>query len=166
MNPDLVHSLNSLRILSIDMIDQASSGHPGICLGAAPIIFALFANHLKINPADPKWINRDRFVMSAGHGSALLYATLFMAGYNISIDAITGSAIDMTIRDANGNIIDPDAKAEPAQTQKETTEEVKEEKVEVKEVEIPVEETKVETAEEKKPKAKKSTKKTTKKENN
>lgn len=88
MNPDLVHSLNSLRILSIDMIDQASSGHPGICLGAAPIIFALFANHLKINPADPKWINRDRFVMSAGHGSALLYATLFMAGYNISIDEL------------------------------------------------------------------------------
>lgn len=86
MNPDLVHSLNSLRILSIDMIDQADSGHPGICLGAAPIIYSLFANHLKINPADPKWINRDRFVMSAGHGSSLLYATLFMAGYNISID--------------------------------------------------------------------------------
>lgn len=88
MNPDLVHSLNSLRILSIDMIDQASSGHPGICLGAAPIIYALFANHLKVNPADPNWINRDRFVMSAGHGSALLYATLFMAGYNISIDEL------------------------------------------------------------------------------
>ncbi len=86
MNPDLVHSLNSLRTLSIDMISQANSGHPGICLGAAPIIYSIYANHLKVNPVDPKWINRDRFVMSCGHGSALLYATLFMAGYDISID--------------------------------------------------------------------------------
>lgn len=86
MNPDLVHSLDSLRVLSIDMISYAKSGHPGICLGAAPIIFSLFTNHLKVNPQDPKWINRDRFVMSAGHGSALLYAMLFMAGYNVSID--------------------------------------------------------------------------------
>ncbi len=86
MNPDLVHSLNSLRALSVDMISQANSGHPGICLGAAPIIFSVYANHLKINPVDPKWINRDRFVMSAGHGSALLYATLFMSGFDVSID--------------------------------------------------------------------------------
>lgn len=86
MNPDLVHSLDSLRVLSVDMISYAKSGHPGICLGAAPIIFSLFTNHLKVNPQDPKWINRDRFVMSAGHGSALLYAMLFMAGYNVSID--------------------------------------------------------------------------------
>lgn len=86
MNPDLVHSLNSLRILSLDMISYAKSGHPGICLGAAPIIYTLYTNHLKVNPKDPSWINRDRFVMSAGHGSALLYAMLFMAGYDISID--------------------------------------------------------------------------------
>ena len=86
MNPELVHSLNSLRILSVDMISYAKSGHPGICLGAAPIIFTLYTNHLKVNPADPNWINRDRFIMSAGHGSALLYAMLFMAGYDISID--------------------------------------------------------------------------------
>ena len=86
MNPDLVHSLNSLRVLSVDMINQAGSGHPGIALGAAPIIYSLYANHLKINPVDPNWVNRDRFVMSAGHGSSLLYATLFMAGFDISID--------------------------------------------------------------------------------
>lgn len=86
MNPELVHSLSSLRVLSVDMISYAKSGHPGICLGAAPIIFSLFTNHLLFNPADPKWPNRDRFVLSAGHGSALLYAMLFMAGYDISID--------------------------------------------------------------------------------
>lgn len=86
MNPDLVHSLNSLRILSCDMISYAGSGHPGIALGAAPILFATYVNHLRINPADPNWINRDRFVLSAGHGSALLYAMLFMAGYDVSID--------------------------------------------------------------------------------
>ena len=86
MNPDMIHSLNSLRVLSVDMIREANSGHPGICLGAAPIIYAVFANHLKVYPTDPNWINRDRFVMSPGHGSALLYATLFMAGYDISID--------------------------------------------------------------------------------
>ena len=78
-NKDQIHALNSLRILSIDMISYAKSGHPGICLGAAPILYALYANQLQINPADPNWPNRDRFVMSAGHGSALLYATLFMS---------------------------------------------------------------------------------------
>lgn len=88
MNQDLFHSVNSLRVLSVDMISVANSGHPGICLGAAPIIFSIYANHLRFNASDPNWANRDRFVMSAGHGSALLYATLFMAGYDISIDEL------------------------------------------------------------------------------
>ena len=86
MNPDLTHSINSLRVLSIDMISYSKSGHPGICLGAAPIIYSLYANHMKIDPKNPDWINRDRFVLSAGHASALLYATLFMAGYDVTID--------------------------------------------------------------------------------
>ena len=70
------------------MISEAKSGHPGIVLGAAPIIATLYANHIKIDQDNDKWINRDRFVMSAGHGSALLYATLFMAGYDIPFDEL------------------------------------------------------------------------------
>nr|MCR5308162.1 transketolase [bacterium] len=86
MNPDVVHSLNSLRLLSIDMISYAKSGHPGICLGAAPIVYSIYANHLVSYPKDPNWADRDRFIMSPGHGSALLYAMLFMAGYEVTID--------------------------------------------------------------------------------
>ena len=78
--------VDNIRGLGIDMISEAGSGHPGIVLGAASIIATLYQNHLKIDTNNPNWINRDRFVMSAGHGSALLYATLHMAGYNITLD--------------------------------------------------------------------------------
>ncbi|MBD9085137.1 transketolase [bacterium] len=73
--------INNIKSLGIDMINEVKSGHPGIVLGAAPILYTLYKNHLNINPSDPNWFNRDRFVMSAGHGSALLYSVLFMAGY-------------------------------------------------------------------------------------
>ena len=73
--------INNIKSLGIDMIHEAKSGHPGIVLGAAPILYTLYAKHLVINVNDSKWLNRDRFIMSAGHGSALLYATLFMAGF-------------------------------------------------------------------------------------
>lgn len=76
----------NIKSLGIDMIDKAGSGHPGIVLGAAPIIYTIYAKHMNVNMADSHWISRDRFVMSAGHGSALLYATLFMAGFDISLD--------------------------------------------------------------------------------
>ena len=76
----------NIKSLGIDMINKSGVGHPGIVLGAAPIIYTLYANHLNINPKDPNYLNRDRFVLSAGHGSALLYATLHMAGYDISLD--------------------------------------------------------------------------------
>ena len=73
--------INNIKSLGIDMIKEAGSGHPGIVLGAAPIIYTLFSKHMMFSLNDPNWINRDRFVMSAGHGSALLYATLYMIGY-------------------------------------------------------------------------------------
>lgn len=78
--------IDNIRSIAIDMIANANSGHPGIALGAAPILYTLYAKHINVNTNDDKWINRDRFVMSAGHGSALLYATLFMAGFNLTID--------------------------------------------------------------------------------
>ena len=78
--------IDSMRCLGIDMIAEAGSGHPGIVLGAAPIIYTLYAHHMRIDPENPNYFNRDRFVMSAGHGSALLYSTLFMAGYPITLD--------------------------------------------------------------------------------
>ena len=87
-NTDIYRITDNIRALGIDMISEAKSGHPGIVLGAAPIIATLYANHIKIDQDNDKWINRDRFVMSAGHGSALLYATLFMAGYDIPFDEL------------------------------------------------------------------------------
>lgn len=80
-------AVNTLRILSADQVQKANSGHPGLPLGAAPIAYELWANHLNHNPKNPNWVNRDRFILSAGHGSALLYSLLHMFGYgNLSID--------------------------------------------------------------------------------
>ena len=78
--------IDQLRCLGIDMISEANSGHPGIVLGAAPILYTLYAHHLRFDPLDPNYFNRDRFVMSAGHGSALLYATLYLAGFPITLN--------------------------------------------------------------------------------
>lgn len=78
--------VDQIRSLGIDMINEAGSGHPGIVLGAAPIIYTLYAHHLRIDPKNPDYYNRDRFIMSAGHGSALLYSTLYMAGFSLTLD--------------------------------------------------------------------------------
>lgn len=77
-------SIKTLRVLSLEQINNAESGHPGIALGAAPMMHALFKHHLKISPKRLNWIDRDRFVLSAGHGSALLYAILHLTNFNIS----------------------------------------------------------------------------------
>ncbi|MFP3122498.1 transketolase [Ectobacillus funiculus] len=79
-------AINTIRTLSIDAINQANSGHPGLPMGAAPMAYALWAHHLDHNPANAKWFNRDRFVLSAGHGSSLLYSLLHLAGYDVSLD--------------------------------------------------------------------------------
>ncbi|MGB8634561.1 MAG: transketolase [Rhodanobacteraceae bacterium] len=80
--------INTLRCLSIDMIQKANSGHPGLPLGAAPMAWVLWDRFLKHNPANPHWFDRDRFVLSAGHGSALLYSLLHLTGYDLRLDDI------------------------------------------------------------------------------
>ena len=80
--------VDTLRFLSVDMVQKANSGHPGLPLGAAPMAYALWTQQLKHNPANPLWPDRDRFVLSAGHGSALLYSLLHMTGYDLSLDDI------------------------------------------------------------------------------
>lgn len=78
--------VNTLRTLAIDIIERANSGHPGLPLGAAPMAYVLWQNHLRHDPNTPAWPNRDRFVLSAGHGSALLYSLLHVYGYDVSLD--------------------------------------------------------------------------------
>ena len=77
-------TVNAIRILSAEAIQKANSGHPGLPLGSAPIGYTIFADFLKFNPKDPKWDDRDRFVLSAGHGSMLNYSLLYLFGYDIS----------------------------------------------------------------------------------
>ena len=78
------NTINALRILSADAVQKANSGHPGLPLGCAPIAYTLFQNFLKANPKDTKWDNRDRFILSAGHGSALYYSLLHLYGYGVT----------------------------------------------------------------------------------
>ncbi len=80
--------IDTLRFLSVDMVQKANSGHPGLPLGAAPMAYVLWTRWLKQHPSDPHWADRDRFVLSAGHGSALLYSLLHLAGYELSLDDI------------------------------------------------------------------------------
>ncbi|MBF2654244.1 transketolase [Listeria seeligeri] len=79
-------AVDTIRSLSIDMIEKANSGHPGMPMGAAPMAYMLLAKHLVFNPANPEWFNRDRFVLSAGHGSALLYSMLHLFGYDVKME--------------------------------------------------------------------------------
>jgi transketolase len=80
--------INTIRTLAIDAVQQANSGHPGMPLGAAPMAYVLWQHHLRHNPRNPLWPDRDRFVLSAGHGSMLLYALLFLTGYDVTLEDI------------------------------------------------------------------------------
>jgi transketolase len=79
-------SINTIRFLAVDGVQKANSGHPGMPMGCAPIAYLLYAKIMNHNPLDPKWVNRDRFVLSAGHGSMLLYSALHLSGYEVSLD--------------------------------------------------------------------------------
>ncbi len=81
-------SINTIRTLSIDAVQKANSGHPGMPLGCAPIAYLLYYKLMRHNPSNPQWINRDRFILSAGHGSMLLYSILHLSGYDLSLDEI------------------------------------------------------------------------------
>lgn len=86
-SPALVEkAVNTIRMLSADMVQQANSGHPGMPMGAADMAFVLWTRHLRFDPDDPRWLGRDRFLLSAGHGSALLYSLLHLAGFDCTLD--------------------------------------------------------------------------------
>ena len=90
MSKDLDNlTINTLRFLAADAVQSANSGHPGLPLGAAPMAYVIWKRHLKHNPKNPNWYDRDRFVLSAGHGSALLYALIHLSGYDLSLDELT-----------------------------------------------------------------------------
>ncbi|MGC1246636.1 MAG: transketolase, partial [Spirulinaceae cyanobacterium] len=81
--------INSIRFLAIDAVEKANSGHPGLPMGAAPMAFVLWDRFMKFNPKNDAWFNRDRFVLSAGHGCMLQYALLYLTGYDgVSIEDI------------------------------------------------------------------------------
>lgn len=86
VDPLAALAINTIRTLSIDAIQKANSGHPGLPMGCAPMAYALWHGHLRHDPAHPEWPDRDRFVLSAGHGSALLYSLLHLTGYALSLD--------------------------------------------------------------------------------
>ena len=80
--------INTIRFLSVDIIEKANSGHPGLPMGAGPMAYVLWSRFLRHNPENPSWWDRDRFVLSAGHGSALLYSLLHLTGYDLPLDQI------------------------------------------------------------------------------
>jgi transketolase len=81
-------AINSIRFLAVDAVQKANSGHPGLPMGAAAMAYTLWTRHLRFNPANPKWPGRDRFILSGGHGSALLYALLYLTGYDLSLEQV------------------------------------------------------------------------------
>src|SRR3569832_1441952 len=88
-NPELDQlCINTIRALTLDAVQKAESGHPGLPLGAAPMAYVLWTRFLRHNPHNPKWENRDRFLLSAGHGSMLIYSLLYLTGYGLELDEL------------------------------------------------------------------------------
>ena len=81
-------SINTVRTLSMDAVQKANSGHPGTPMALAPLAYALFTQHMKHDPSDPHWPDRDRFVLSCGHASMLLYSALYLSGYDLTLEDI------------------------------------------------------------------------------
>src|SRR3990172_12347650 len=80
--------INTIRTLSMDAVQAANSGHPGTPMALAPVAFTIYDKFMKFNPQNPNWINRDKFILSAGHASMLLYSTLHINGYDVTLDDI------------------------------------------------------------------------------
>ena len=95
----LMKSINAIRFLAIDGVEKANSGHPGLPMGCAPMTYVLFRETMKFNPKNPQWFNRDRFVLSAGHGSMLQYAMLHLCGYDsVTVGGVWGSGFAAAAR--------------------------------------------------------------------
>src|ERR687893_1142271 len=89
INPELDQlCVNTIRALSLDAVQRAESGHPGLPLGAAPMAYVLWTRFMRHNPRNPKWFNRDRFLLSAGHGSMLIYSLLHLTGYDLPLEEL------------------------------------------------------------------------------
>jgi len=80
--------INTVRTLAMDAVQQADSGHPGTAMALAPLAYVLWQQHLRYNPANPEWLDRDRFILSAGHAGMLLYSVLYLTGYDRTLDEI------------------------------------------------------------------------------
>src|SRR6185436_16360889 len=78
--------INAIRVLAMDAVQKADSGHPGTPMALAPLAYVLWTRHLRYDPSGPSWLNRDRFVLSAGHASMLIYSVLYLTGYDLSLD--------------------------------------------------------------------------------
>ena len=81
-------SINTIRFLSADGVQQANSGHPGLPMGTTPMAYTIWTRHLRHNPANPAWANRDRFILSGGHGCMMLYSLLYLTGYDLPLDEL------------------------------------------------------------------------------
>ena len=104
MNDVKQTTVNALRVLAVEGIEKANSGHPGLPLDAAPVAYALFQNHMIFNPKNPKFFNRDRFVLSAGHGSMLNYATLHLYGGEEQLFGRYDQRLDRDAYDRNAGV--------------------------------------------------------------